>query len=223
MLSFAFPILWNNERKQVKIEALYHKGEKDAKDCEDLKHPKESQNLQLIYASGETRNESKLSDEDFGVTVENSVKIIRTVEMYQWVEHKKKHDNHYSYTYTKEWSSNVINSGSFHESGHSNPATKPFECKTTTAAKVEFGGYVLSATQVEKMKAKKHIALSNDEIEHIKEKTAGALKVNNYDSLKQAGSYFMAKSLSNNGSETEVGDVRILIEYVPCGPATVVA
>jgi len=55
-ISFSFPILWNNERKQVKIEHLLNNGEKKCQDCKDLTNPTDEQNFKLIYVSGETKN-----------------------------------------------------------------------------------------------------------------------------------------------------------------------
>jgi predicted aspartyl protease len=40
----------------------------------------------LVYTSGVTENKIPIKDEEFNVEVENSIKIRRNVEMYQWVQ-----------------------------------------------------------------------------------------------------------------------------------------
>ena len=49
-----------------------------------------------------------MRDEDFNLTVENAVKVERSVEMYQWkeIEHEEKDwrgKPWYRYTYEREW------------------------------------------------------------------------------------------------------------------------
>jgi hypothetical protein len=60
MITLSFPILWNNERKQVKIAALLKKAEEEAEAVDDYKKPKDSQNFKLVYASGQSKNDSAL-------------------------------------------------------------------------------------------------------------------------------------------------------------------
>lgn len=61
----AFPIMWNNERKQVKVEALIKQGQKKCQNVQDQNNPEATQNFALVYASGISRNEELLKDEEF--------------------------------------------------------------------------------------------------------------------------------------------------------------
>ena len=128
-LFFAFPILWNNERKQVKIGELLTKGEKECRNITDVNNPSSENNFKLVYASGETSNHSATVDEHLHIKVENAVKLIRTVEMYQWTQHTTKHGHNTEYSYSKQWASYHINSNAFHNggNGHQNPDTFPYQ------------------------------------------------------------------------------------------------
>jgi hypothetical protein len=65
-------------------------------------------------------------DHDFEVEAENSVKIIRHVEMYQWVEQEEKRENYTEYTYNKEWKRSLVDSSIFHDSSKVNPSSMLF-------------------------------------------------------------------------------------------------
>ena len=71
---FAFPILWNNEKTQVRIAAFYIKAEKAVKVINtDL--PDDAFNYELVYATGLTKNETEIEDSEFGVKTLNSVRL----------------------------------------------------------------------------------------------------------------------------------------------------
>jgi hypothetical protein len=53
----AFPVLWNNERKQVKVGQFLKKAEAECVDIRDIKYPDIAQNFRLTYGTGETSNE----------------------------------------------------------------------------------------------------------------------------------------------------------------------
>ena len=79
----------------------------------DYRSPKAEDNFKLVYASGTTNNSESIFDEDFDMEVEDSIKLVRNVEMFQWVQHETKRDNETEYTYAKEWSSHLVDSSSF--------------------------------------------------------------------------------------------------------------
>ena len=51
--------------------------------------------------SGETKNWRTLEDKEMGIEVQNSIKLVRTVEVYQWKEYKQKSE---ASEYRLEWS-----------------------------------------------------------------------------------------------------------------------
>lgn len=111
LIVVSFPWLWFNERKDVRIAALLKHAREVCVDLDPNAAPEESKNFKLVYASGETRNEATVLDEEFDVEVENSVKIVRLVEMYQWKEsrHQEGRGRHQRtvYTYNREWCSTL--------------------------------------------------------------------------------------------------------------------
>src|SRR3954469_6032298 len=88
----------------------------------------------LVHVSGELQPSKPLVDPTFGVTANDAVRLVRTVEMYQWKEdsrtetHKKLGGGEESvttYTYTRTWSDHPVQSSQFRQpNGHQNPAMR---------------------------------------------------------------------------------------------------
>lgn len=125
LIIFAFAILWNNERKSVKIQSLISKARKQCIEV-DYRNPAPEDNFKLVYTSGITTNKEQLMDRDFELEVENSVRLIRIVEMYQWVQHENKSKNHTEYSYQKEWRRTLVDSSFFHDTSKVNPSSMVF-------------------------------------------------------------------------------------------------
>lgn len=74
--------------------------------------------------------ETPLVDTTFNVKA-NTPKMVRVVEMYQWVEEKTETDDKITYSYSKEWSKDLIDSSEFNTTnGHVNPNALPYEGET---------------------------------------------------------------------------------------------
>lgn len=104
---------------------------------------------QLIYATGEAKTDDILQDPQFPVAG-NYMHLKRDVEYYQWVEHKQEtrkdkvgggEEITTTYTYSKEWTSQPVNSGSFKEGGHNNTVRIQVESGKLDAQNVDFGAY----------------------------------------------------------------------------------
>jgi hypothetical protein len=172
--------------------------------------------------SGETKNDSKIKDDTFNIEAKDSVKLIRTVEMYQWHEKRERRNKRTVISYYMDWNERVINSNGFSEPNHMNPASMPYESLTVVAPKITLGGYTLADSQKAKLNNQKPIKLSSDEVEDIQKRTSAYLKDNQYEALKPSGEALFAK-LSRNGEGTQVGDLRITFHHVPTGPTTIIA
>lgn len=109
----------------------------------------------LVHVVGAATASAAIQDPDVGVSFPGEVAVRRSVEMYQWVEHKKS-SSHTSlggskkttttYTYTKEWHAISEDSSQFeHPDGHTNPPM-PFQNHSFDAADAKLGGYALDAT-----------------------------------------------------------------------------
>ena len=105
----------------------------------------------LVHVSGRAETRDQLHDPDFKVDAV-AIKLIRSVEMYQWEESKKSEtkkklgggeETVTTYDYEKKWLSSPADSSRFkQQNGHHNPAM-PFRDRTFAAANVNVGAYHL--------------------------------------------------------------------------------
>jgi hypothetical protein len=74
-----------NERKDVKIYKNITKGREAVIEA-DPNDPQEDNMYKLIHVRGETSTQSQTADEMFGLVYDDTLKIKRTVEVFQWIE-----------------------------------------------------------------------------------------------------------------------------------------
>jgi len=149
MIIVSFPVLWNNERKKVRIESVIITG---GKRCEEvnINEATEATNYKLVYGSGETSVQDLIQDGELQVDVQNALRLIRKVEMYQWVEHKQTHKNNHGaetiqYSYTAEWREDVLDSRMYYKvEEHENPGMMPYNSEVFNVQRVQFGAYQLA-------------------------------------------------------------------------------
>ena len=151
-----FPVLFWNEGNTVKTRKALEEGEGACISLESPATIDAEMNGKLVHLNGTADTQEVLEDAQFGVK-ERAIKLIRTVEMYQWQEEshtteKKKMggsvERTTTYTYHKVWSEQVINSSSFEEEGHDNPGSMEFSSDETYASLVTFGAFRLSPNQI---------------------------------------------------------------------------
>jgi hypothetical protein len=97
-----------------------------------------------------------VSDPLFGISLLRTLKLKRTIEMYQWVEHQQSNSETQlggkkvtttTYTYQKEWRPIVVNSGSFKRSyEHPNPTQMRFPPLEVVANPIHLGAFTLPPT-----------------------------------------------------------------------------
>ena len=144
-----------------------------------LKHdpvePCDEMNFELVHCVSKTRNEEPLLDDKFGIQVEDSYRLRRLVEMYQWYEiehrHEVDHGNgrksvHYTYSYHKGWKDSRIDSRKFKQAHHNdNPTnTWPFNGEQWSAKRLDMGNMRLDLDlALDKLgkKNKKEVAMDN--------------------------------------------------------------
>ena len=108
----------------------------------------------LIIMSGEAKTDAVIIDEAFSVEAPaNTLKMEKTVSMYQWVEHSETDDNdNTTYTYNKQWSTMLQDSSNYHtQAGHENPAAMIYSGGEYTANEVYIGDYMLDSVFVNKL------------------------------------------------------------------------
>ncbi len=101
----------------------------------------------LIHVNEKADTEERLRDDVFGIE-ENAIRLVRNVEMYQWVEDKRTEKSGNTkktvYEYRKEWRSGREDHQGFKKpNGHENPRAK-FRESTHEAKRVNVGAYVLN-------------------------------------------------------------------------------
>lgn len=83
LIPFALVFLWKNEKKIVTYAKCMETAQKECTEV-NADSADQSNNFKLVHVSGKTENKTDLVDNDFGVTAENSYRLIRSVEMHQW-------------------------------------------------------------------------------------------------------------------------------------------
>ncbi|MEN8163628.1 MAG: TMEM43 family protein [Acidobacteriota bacterium] len=174
---------------------------------------------QLVHLSGHADTTETLSDSTFGVSTQ-ALKLIRTVEMYQWEEEtssetKKKvggkTETVTTYNYTKEWSSSLNESGRFkHPEGHQNPSAMSYSSTESVAETITLGGFRLSPSLVARINNSTGLSIPAD---HAIPEALG-----NQARLNSGGFY-----IGPNPSDPQIGDLRITFSEVQPTDVSIVA
>jgi len=172
---------------------------------------------QVVYVSWKTSSPSEeaLVDELFWVKTDD-LKLIRNVEMYQWVEEQTSdtEDNLWwsqttttKYTYHKEWSSDEIDSSNFeHPKDHENPVWN-FHSETYTKDPIMLGVYDITQTFGDRLDDTKSLNLSGQEI-----REQSGMIISDYNIY-----------IWKDANKPEVWDMRIKFETLKPGTVSVVA
>ena len=142
LIPFSIVLLWKNEKKLVTYARCMQRAAKEVITV-NIKEADEMNNFLLVHCIGKTENKQSIADHEFLVSADNSYRLKRIVEMYQWqeiVRSEERQDRqgrnytHYTYTYNKVWSQSPISSRNFHKQGFDNPVNAwPFSSKTVEA------------------------------------------------------------------------------------------
>ena len=181
----------------------------------------------LILIQGTPHVENPLYDDPFGVQV-NALKLIRTVEMYQWVEDNDKPKNKAKtkpkakdqseaeepkihYTYSKKWLSTSEDSQKFHQKeGHENP-DMTYQSMDFPTPKVVIGAFKLSDEYVTKIRNWEKYPLTEDNVNALPDQLKPFLRLIN-------GDYYY----ENDPKDPQVGDVHISFKVIKPSAITVI-
>lgn len=152
MFIMAFPLLfWNEGRAVTTYKTLKEGGSVVVSVSANQVDPAHAGSL--IHVTGPANTEAILKDADFDISV-NALKLKRTVEMLQWKQNSKSEtqkklgggtETVTEYWYSKEWSSNLVNSDHFKKpEGHRNPTAMPYSSNQQSADKATLGAFTLS-------------------------------------------------------------------------------
>lgn len=234
MLIAGTVLLFWNEGRTVKTTRML----KEAQGvCIELGDPAEINSAadgKMIHACGYAGTEDILTDGQFGISL-NAIKLIRSSEYYQWVEHQSTEtrdkvgggqETITTYTYSKEWVGRPVDSSGFEDpeyKGIKNDILLKVDDKTLQAANVSFGAYRLPEGLVSQMNKREPLAV---------ELAPEVVKQYEADFHKEFGgaadvSYVHPSGnvlyLGTNPSHPSVGDVRVTYNKVLPGDVSILA
>jgi len=148
--------LWLTEKKVVRYDMMINRCQIAVREVPNSAVVSRRYESRPVMVKGSTRVDDRngvLRDEVFGFTPEvSSVRLRRTVEMYQWVEDKEEQDSRTVYSYRKEWLEIDTDSDSFRDPSYANPPRQPCVYSTVfNAESVYIGAYRLLDLQVSKL------------------------------------------------------------------------
>jgi hypothetical protein len=142
-------LLWWNEGRAVEaIRALDQGARQIVETKANAVDP--ANDGKLLHLSGLMETQVPARDAAFGIGADNLLRLKRTVEMFQWTEHKStrtqknlggSETTETTYSYHKEWTDHPVDSSHFHEAeGHRNAAMS-VRSATIDSQDVRLGGY----------------------------------------------------------------------------------
>ena len=186
----------------------------------------------LIYGVSKTRTDEIISDGLFEVSV-NAIKIIRSVEYYQWVQdsHLEEYEDYSGkthskkvYTYEKQWTDKLIDSEKFEEPKYRNRAIFRIAKKDIYADQVYWGAYELPPFLKSKIDGVTPIAINLSKGGKAAWEEALKKEVRKYyqDSVEVTGEYLHliranTVHLGANPASPKIGDIRVTMTYIPPG------
>ena len=211
----AFPLLFWNEGRAVKTARSLAEGSGIVVSVSADRVDSANEG-RLVHVSAFAKTDDVLRDDSFGIS-ETAIRLVREVEMYQWVESQRSstekklgggEETVTTYEYSKEWRDNLVDSAGFQSSdGHRNPAAFPYEERTETATGVSLGAFTLSSEQIQMLHRSEALEIAE---------LPSALSRN--ARLQDGAIYIGAEP-----SSPTVGDVRVRFHVVRPGAVSVVA
>lgn len=162
----------------------------------------------LVHMYGPVVAKGALEDALVAVKADGAVALNRKVEMLQWKETDRTETEKslsgtettkHTYTYSKEWSTSRINSGSFKESGHDNPEF-PIQNESFTVPTIDVGAFEVAGANVSYYGSKRPIQPDSASEQKLKQ-TLGTLSP-----VSRVGDVLV---VGNNPQAPSVGDLRV--------------
>ena len=166
-------LLWWNEGRTVKTEKMLEEVGGSYVEMENPNKKDASLDGELICGSALATTEDSLSDNQFGVGAK-AIALHRRVEYYQWVEDSKessedklggKEVTTTTYTYSKKWVSQPVESSEFKDPAYQNKNTvlTTVEESEQYAENVKFGAYQLNETLIHMISSREGLDLAISE------------------------------------------------------------
>ena len=166
-------LLWWNEGRTVKTEKMLEEVGGSYVEMENPNKKDASLDGELICGTALATTEDSLSDNQFGVGAK-AIALHRRVEYYQWVEDSKessedklggKEVTTTTYTYSKKWVSQPIESSEFKDPAYQNKnmVLTTVEESEQYAENVKFGAYQLNETLIHQISSREGLDLNINE------------------------------------------------------------
>ena len=166
-------LLWWNEGRTVKTEKMLEEVGGSYVEMENPNKKDASLDGELICGSALATTEDSLSDKQFGVGAK-AIALHRRVEYYQWVEDSKessedklggKEVTTTTYTYSKKWVSQPIESSEFKDPAYQNKnmVLTTVEESEQYAENVKFGAYQLNESLIHQISSREGLDLNINE------------------------------------------------------------
>jgi len=170
----------------------------------------------LVYLSGRAETASGTLDAEFQLQ-RDALALFREVEMYQWAEKKTTRTEKNvgggettttTYSYSKKWSDDPIDSNSFNDSSHRNPGTFPITARSILADDAKLGAYGLTDGQIGAIGGRQEVPVSAFDEPLLA------------DGWKPTAGFVFR---GNNPQSPDVGDLRLRFTEVPPTQISLVA
>jgi hypothetical protein len=181
----------------------------------------------LIHVTGALAGVENLTDTEFGVAVD-ALRLRRRVWMYQWEQGSIQSQSSYgtedskgntttllktrTYNYSKNWLEQLIDSRSFYNAGHDNPATMEIAARTVDATKITLGVFAVTPELVKQIDNFQAVPVSDTNLSALSEPVRAKSK------FFDGGIYVGA-----NVDQPTIGDLKIKFESAPAATVSVIA
>lgn len=148
MIVIGIGLLWWNEGNDVKNIKTIEEAKSVLVNVSSEKVESNNEG-KLVSTNGKMVVEDEyLMDSTFNLQSPKTAKLIRVVEMLQWVEKEEEDsDDYVTYTYEKKWLSEIEDSDSFSDTTKVNPSTMPYESEVFFADNVSLGAFTINDRQ----------------------------------------------------------------------------
>lgn len=231
VLLMTLPMIFLNERKMARIYMVLSRAKAECIPLVPINMTRKHQtNFKLVHCVGRNNTDAPVEDVDFGVAVEQAIRVVRRVEMLQWVEIKREEQssegNKTWYEYAQQWSTKVIDHHVFdQQKGHENPRVMACQNDTFSCEKAYLGLYSLNLSQIARLTNTRDFRPNDEQKDEILGKTDGWLHDLGFERLTYKTQYFETKPVDDLARDLApgIGTTRISWLYVPCGTMTVMA
>ena len=222
-------LLWWNEEDTFKTAGAIGEAELVTQEVQDISRVDPALEGKVIHAIGYADTKDVVRDSLFGVEA-NAINIERKAEFYQWEEHEQTEtrkklgggeETVTTYTYSREWVSEPIDSGRFADPSYqrSNTVLANVKSETFWAQNVTFGAYKLPDFLKHRIGGEVSMTLSNVDMNSL----SSVINSTVADKLVLIHVQGSTVYIGRNPGSPEIGDVRVTFKQTRPADVSIVA